>query len=66
MSLGDQNITSRNGAKWPVMARSKSDIANNAIRIFLQDVGEVALTLIQLRYKQAEWRIQALLDLKDL
>ena len=31
-----------------------------------QDVGEVALTLIQLRYKQAERRIQALLDLKDL
>jgi len=48
------------------MARFKSDIANNAIRIFLQDVGEVALTLIQLRYKQAERRIQALLDLKDL
>jgi len=48
------------------MARSKSDIANSAIRIFLQDVGEVALTLIQLRYKQAERRIQALLDLKDL
>lgn len=40
MSPNEWSRPARNEAKCTIMPRSKSDIANSAIRIFLQDVGK--------------------------